>query len=415
MTVPTRWVATDNDLGAVVDAVLDHPEYAIDTEFLRERTYFPQLALVQIAWPGHIALIDPLAVDVRPLNRLLRSDRLGVLHACDQDLEVLYLACGTGPARIFDTQLAAGFVGFTTPSLSTLAERLLGLHLSKGDRLTDWTQRPLTPAQRRYAAADVAHLLEMKALLVEQLERSGRLGWAEDECELVLQRPRTNSVPERAWWKLKDGRVLRGADRLVAQELAAWREQKARDLDRPSRFIIPDLGIVTIAQSRPATTEALGSLRGLDGRFARGALAGEILDAVARGSALPASALLLPETDEFDRRLRPALTLVSAWVAQLAKDAKIDATLLATRSDLASFLRGDEHARLATGWREGLVGQAVRDLVDGHAALGFAANGSLVLERRSGVSLAPEVTLPDAPWVDEAVAASGETVDLSVD
>ena len=398
MNVPTRWVATDRELQSLIAEVGAHEEYALDTEFLRERTYYPQLALVQIAWTGHIALIDPLAVDVAPLAELLRSDRLAVVHACDQDLEVLDLACATIPARLFDTQLAAGFVGFSTPSLSTLAEKLLGIHLSKGDRLTDWTQRPLTAAQQRYAAADVAHLLELKAMIVDQLDVSGRRVWVEDECEIVRSRPRNKSVPERAWWRLKDGRMLRGGDRLVAQELAGWREQKARDLDRPVRFIVPDLGIITIAQARPTTTEALRNLRGLDGRFGKGVLATEILEAVARGSEMSPEQLHVPDPDDFDRHLRPALTLVSAWVAQLAKDAKIDASLLATRADLASLLRGDRNARLANGWRGQLVGHAVRQLLDGDAALAFNRNGSLALETRSGVSLAPELSVPDAPW-----------------
>src|SRR5262249_23751880 len=155
--------------------------YALDTEFHRERTYYPRLALVQLAWADDIVLIDPLAVDVTPLAAILDGDGLALLHAADQDLEVLERACGTVPARMFDTQLAAGFLGFGTPSLSVLVERLLSIRLPKSDRLTDWTERPLTPTQRTYAAADVAHLAALHDKLHERLVSVGREAWADAE------------------------------------------------------------------------------------------------------------------------------------------------------------------------------------------------------------------------------------------
>jgi ribonuclease D len=399
--VAASWVDDDDALDATIDAVLEHPEYAIDTEFLRERTYYPKLALVQIAWPGGLALIDPLAADPMRLQRLLCSDRLAVLHAADQDMEVLDHACGAIPARIFDTQVAAGFTGFSTPSLVSLVERILGVRLSKGDRLTDWTRRPLTAAQQDYAAHDVAFLLELRGELVGQLDSVSRTAWVEEECELLRSRPRGPAEPRKAWWRLKDGRVLRGADRLVAQELAAWREQRARSEDKPVRFVLPDLAILAIAQSKPATHEELASIRGLDGRYSKGRTGIELLELVARARDLPASELHVAEVEDFDRRLRPALTLVTAWVAQLARDALIDASLLATRGDIVSFLRGDAGARLDHGWRRDLVGEAVMQLVSGEAALAFDPGGTLRLEARSRRDLAPVVAVPAAPWAGD--------------
>lgn len=405
-----RWVATDADLEVAIDEIMAHPAYAIDTEFLRERTYYPRLALVQIAWPGGLVLIDPLATAMAPLARLLHSDRLAVFHAADQDLEVLEYACGAVPARMFDTQLAAGFLGFSTPSLVNLAERVLGVRLSKGDRLTDWTQRPLTVAQRAYAASDVTHLLTLHDLLVAELDAVGRTTWVEEEVEVLRRRPRGPQDPTRAWWRLKDGRVLKGADRLVGQELCAWRELTARQEDKPVRFVLPDLAVLAIAQARPSTTAALAAVRGIDGRFTKGAAAKQILDVVERASSMTADQLNLPEVEEFDRKLRPALTLISAWIAQLARDAKIDTSLLATRSDLVHFLRGDADARLRQGWRSEVVGHNVNLLVSGSAALAFEPAGTLVLEQRSNDPVGLDLAVPGVDWAEQPDLADGDAL-----
>ena len=386
---------TAERLAEVVAALVSQPAYAVDTEFHRERTYWPQLALVQVAWPGRLALIDPMAIDLHPFGSVLEGPGVAVLHAADQDLEVLERACGTLPARIFDTQVAAGFIGLSSPSLATLAERLLGLRLTKGDRLTDWMQRPLTAGQRRYAAADVAHLLDLHADLTRRLEECGRLSWAQQECEVLRQRGHLPQDPETAWWRIKDNRSLRGPARGVAQEVAAWRERRAAAIDKPPRLVLPDLALLGIAHRMPATAGELRDIRGLDGRFLRGDASQELLAAVARGRNLPRTALRLPVGDELDRTLRPAVTLVSAWVAQLAQELRIDTPLLATRADLLALLRGDAEARLCVGWRAGLVGDRIRLLVDGRAALAFRpGRGDLVLEARSGVDLGVEVAVP---------------------
>lgn len=393
-----RWVDTPDALEQVVDEILQHPEYAIDTEFHRERTYFPHLALIQLAWPGGLVLVDPLAIDVAPLARLLDSDVLAVFHAADQDLEVLEYACGVVPRRLWDTQIAAGFVGFSSASLVTLSERILGVRLSKGDRLTDWTRRPLTEAQKSYAASDVSHLLALKAAIAEQLEASGRSAWVHDEFELLRSRQRAVVHGNRAWWRLKEGRVLRGRDRLVAQEICVWREQRARDEDKPVRFVLPDLAVVSLAQAKPSRPDEIAQIRGMDGRYLKGGAGAEILAAIARAATLSNSDLVLPEPEDFDRRLRPALTLVSAWVSQLAQDALLDPALLATRADLVAYLRSDSDARLAHGWRHEVAGIAIAALVGGDAALAFDRSGVLRLEERSRRDLSRPIAVPDATW-----------------
>ena len=378
-----RLVADPGALAEVVDALAAEPAYAVDTEFHREKTYFPHLALLQLQWADRLVLVDPFSVDLAPFASVLEGPALAVLHAGDQDLEVLQLACGAVPSRLFDTQLAAGFMGLSSPSLGNLVERLLGIRLPKGDRLTDWTRRPLTADQQAYAASDVEHLLAVHDSVVASLGSNGRLEWAEQECELLLRRPRLRVEPKKAWWRLKEARQLRGRTRAVAQEVAAWREQRAAELDQPPRYILPDLALVSIAHRPPKSREELAEVRGIDGRYLKGGAAGALMEAINRGRDLPDDEVNVPPTDELDRPLRPAVTLVSAWIAQLASDLSIDAALLATRADLHAFLRRENGARLAEGWRHDLVGEPVRRLVDGSAALAFDGKGGLSLEERS--------------------------------
>ena len=396
-TEDATWIDTDAAFAGLLDELADEPLYAVDTEFHRERTYWPQLALVQVAWRGgRIALVDPLSVDLVPFRRILEGPGTCVVHAADQDLEVLERACGVVPSTLFDTQVAAGFLGFSSPSLSSLTERLLGRRLTKGDRLTDWMQRPLTAGQKRYAAADVAHLLELHAELVRRLDACDRRAWSEEECEALRVRPHTPQDPDTAWWRIKDSRSLRGAARGIAQEVGAWRERKAASIDKPPRLVLADLALLGVAHRAPSSMAELRDIRGLDGRYLKNDAGPEILDAVRRGAALERSAIRVPPTDELDRNLRPAVTLVSAWVAQLAQELRIDTAVLATRSDLVALLRGDGDARLTRGWRAGLVGDRIRQLVDGRAALAFRpGKGDLVLEARSGQELLVDVAVPD--------------------
>ncbi len=373
-----RWVDTDAEMESIIDRLVVEPRYALDTEFHRERTYYPKLALLQLAWPGELVLVDPLAVDVRSLGRLFESDALAVLHAAQQDLDVLTHAARCVPRRLFDTQVAGGFVGYGTPSLVALLQGELGVSPAKGDRLTDWLNRPLTTDQCEYAAADVAYLLEAHDRLTARLAELGRLDWVAEACVELLTKSSAPSDPDDAWAKLKDARSLRPRARAVAQAVAAWRERRAMSSDIPVRHVLPDLAILGIAQRQPTTERDLGQSRGVDERFSRGAIAGEILKAVRQGlTAQP------PEqrvgVEDLERELRPAVTLVSAWVSQVARDERIDASLLATRADLVALLRGDVDARLASGWRAELLGSGIRGLVAGRAAMTFDGKGSLKL------------------------------------
>ncbi|MGQ0432923.1 MAG: ribonuclease D [Microthrixaceae bacterium] len=381
-----EWVDDAAAFARLVDRLATADVYGLDTEFHRERTYHARLALLQLSWRGGVAVVDPLAVDVAPLATVLRGSGVCVMHAASQDLEILDRVCGTVPSRLFDTQVAAGFVGYSSVGLGALVQGELGVKLPKADRLGDWLARPLGKDAIEYAASDVAHLHELYDILIAKLNERGRRQWAEDECELNRSRAASATVPERAWWKVKEARSLRGRAAAVAQTMAAWRERKAADVDRPVRFLLADLAMVSMAQRPPETEDDLRRVRGLDEGKRKGNAARELLEVVADGLALDLEAVQVPPTEGVDKSRRAAASLVSAWAAQRARELQVDAALLATRSDIETFLM-DGTGRLAIGWRNDVVGEPIRALAAGEASLAVDLNGHLVLETRSGQRL----------------------------
>jgi len=350
--VTHRWITSSADLSALVETAAAQPRYALDTEFHRERTYFPKLALVQIAVDDDIALVDPLRCDMSLLRGLFTSESVAVLHAAQQDLDVLHHSVGAVPTRMYDTQLAAGFLGYSTPSLVSLLQSELKVNAAKGDRLTDWLRRPLTEEQCQYAAADVAHLAALQDVLHAKLDSLGRVEWAAEAFGELLRKPVSGTDPDSAWTRLKDVRVLKPRARGVARAVAAWRERRAMATDTPVRQVLPDLAVLGVAQRQPRTVAELSQARGIDERHTRGSIAKELLEAVAIGATeevqLPA-----PDGEDLERTMRPAVALVSAWV--------------------------DADARLAHGWRQTMIGDGIQRLVSGGAALTFDGRGGLDL------------------------------------
>ena len=380
------WIDTEAGFAELVATLATVDVYGLDTEFHRERTYHARLALLQLSWPGGVAVVDPLAVDVAPLATVLAGPGLCIMHAASQDLEILVRVCGTLPTRLFDTQVAAGFVGYSSVGLAGLVQGELDLRLPKADRLTDWLARPLPEGAVLYAASDVVHLHELHERIVAKLEERGRLEWATDECEVHRIRPTSGQVPDRAWWRIKEARSLRGRAAAVAQVLAAWRERRAAELDRPVRFLLADLALVAMAQRPPTSEDDLRRVRGLDEGKRKGSAGRELLGVVAEGVAFPLDDVQVPPSEGVDRSRRAAASLVSAWAAQRARDLDIDAAILATRSDIEALLMGDG-GRLATGWRHDVVGEPIRALAAGEASLAVDGQGRLRLETRSGVAL----------------------------
>ncbi|MBA3653954.1 MAG: HRDC domain-containing protein [Actinobacteria bacterium] len=399
-TAPARWVATAADFERLCDELSTAPAYALDTEFHRERTYFPKVALMQLAWDGHVALVDTLDIDIAPMRPLLEDGAVAVLHAAEQDLEILQTCCTVLPKAMFDTQIAAGFVGYSSTGLSALLARELDVTLPKGDRLTNWTKRPLSEEQLTYAAADVDHLLELRELLIAQLERAGRLEWAEAECAELVERVRLRAdldeVADTAWWRLKESRRLKGVSRGIGQALAAWREREAMRRDVPVRFVLSDMAVIALAYRPPRKASELRDVRGLDPRFHRGAPADELMAVMEAGRELKPPELRLPSADISDSSQRATVTLVAAWISQRARALRLDPQVVASRADIESLLAGRETGRLASGWRRELVGEPVLRLAQGTASVALD-QGALVLEERSYRT----ITAPDAGTTPE--------------
>ena len=386
-------VTTDAGVVEVADAVAGADRFALDTEFHRERTYFPKLALVQIAWDDQLVLLDPTEADLAPLADVFAGPALPIIHAASQDLEVLDTHLGVRLDRVWDTQVAAAFLGLSTPSLSSLVDHELGIRLPKGDRLTDWLRRPLTKSQLAYAAADVEHLVEVQRRQERRLDELGRTEWAQGECEELLATAATARDPEEAWRRIKEVRKLRGADLAVARQVAAWRERRAATVDRPVRQVLSDLGVAAISQRRPESPEDLSSVRGVDAGFARSRAARSLLETVAEADHTDVPDADAPARVSSDQRA--AVTLASAWLAQHARDLDLDPTLVATRADLEAYLAGDPGSRLRHGWRADVVGRALDRLLAGEAALAFDGRGGLVLEGRSHRPVTPVESPPE--------------------
>jgi ribonuclease D len=307
---------------------------------------------------------------------------IAVAHAAEQDIDVLDRACGAAPKAVFDTQIVAGFLGLSTPSLARLLDQMLGLTLPKADQLSDRLQRPIAERQITYAAGDVAHLLELRTVLVGRLEALGRLEWALEECAAVLAVRRRPVVPEELWWKMGDIRKLSRRSRGVAQELAAWRDRYAATVDRPRRHVLSDLALLAIAQRPPRNRQELSQTRGVDGRHLSQGGAAEILAAIERGVALTTDQIRLPPEGREATAPPAAVAVCAGLVRQIADDLQFDQGLLATRADISNLLCG-EPSRLDTGWRSDIAGDPIRRLMAGEVAAAFNPDGTLVLEERA--------------------------------
>ena len=379
--IDTEVVDDQAGLISIVEGLSNSDIYAIDTEFHREKTYYAKLALIQLRWSDRLAIIDPLNLDLSVLSKIFHSNSVAVFHAGSQDLEILHRATGAVPRSIFDTQIAAGFLGMRTPSLSSLHENLLGVKLTKGDRLTDWLQRPLKESQLQYAASDVRYLLELHQVLTERLIKLKRYEWAEAEFVTFLEKRQKLIDPKDAWQRIKEAKHLNKQARGVAQALAEWRELAAQKNDIPIRYIMSDLALVGIAQRKPTKLSDLKNIRGFDYAQYQKEKGQHLLKIVEKGLKADPVPSLKSRKKSLPPEMRPAVTLLSAWLSQFATDQNIDPALLGSRSDIEELLRGESDSRLQVGWRHEEVGEQVDNLLKGKSSLSFE-NGRLVIESR---------------------------------
>lgn len=356
---------------------------AIDTEFHREGTYFPKVALIQIAWgEENVALLDPLSCDLLSISELFESEIKFVMHAASQDLEVFSRVCGSVPTKLFDTQIAAGFLGLSTPSLGILHQQYLGIDLPKEDRMTNWLSRPLTERQKSYAASDVRHLIEIYNFQLNRLNELDRFSWVEDECRLFLDRESVRRSPDEAWKKIKELRRLKGKSKDVARSIAKWREIEAARLDVPVRRVLSDLAIISISQQIPRSIQELEKVRGLEKQKIKNGTAQSILEVISKAPTFPEES----KSEEIKSKnvdIRAAVALVTAYIYQLARDVEIDPSLLGTRNDIEALISGDMNSKLAKGWRGKVVGEVVENILGGKVSLVFDGGNRILLEPRN--------------------------------
>ncbi|MEX2126609.1 MAG: ribonuclease D [Woeseia sp.] len=353
------------DTGRLVEVVSGQQSIGLDTEFMRETTYFPQLCLVQIAAEQCIFCADPLANgDLANFwDALVRP--AWVVHSGRQDVEVLFLASGLMPERIFDTQIAAALLGHA-PQLgyAALVSELFGVELAKSHTRADWSRRPLAEELLHYAAEDVEYLLPAYDLLAARLAKEGRLSWAEEDSQDLLDRNLYAPDPKDAVQRLKGARYLRGRPRRAAEKLAAWREQEALRLDRPRQWILKDSVLLELAAADPEGDAALARTADLPpktvrraGRELLGILAGARADARAPDDYQPP-----PRPDEAEKKLlKPMLALVAGAAEKLG----VQPEVLASRKDLTAALHGERNVRAFRGWRRELVGEKLLSLLEG--------------------------------------------------
>ena len=365
------YLSTQSELEAFCELASDAKVLAVDTEFLREKTYYPRLCLVQVAAGEHIAAVDPLLIeDLSPLAALLEDPSVTkVLHACTQDIEVLLDGMGCACAPVFDTQLAAAFLGMRQQvSYGSLVEAYCGVHLPKAESLTDWSRRPLDPEQLAYAEDDVRYLPGIYERMMSQLLEADRLSWVVPEMAALADPARVRRDPREAYLRLKRSGSLTRRQLAVAREVCAWREAVAARRDVPRKWVLSDEVIVELCKRAPTSPERLRRVRGTEQLGERDAAT--LLEAVEAGRACPPD-----ECPRVTRHARPSaetegvVDLMNAVLRLVSERSGVAAQLIATRDDLTDFLQDRTASRLSRSWRHELAGMTLGRLLDGEVGL----------------------------------------------
>ncbi len=350
----TELLNCSDTLAAFCDRASQAEALALDTEFLRERTYYPELCLIQAGLPGEIVLIDPLSdIDLAPLARLMGTGPDKILHACRQDQEVLVAALDCAPAPLFDTQQAAALCGFAPQaSYASLVSDLCQVDLAKGATRTDWSRRPLSAAQLEYAADDVRHLHALREQLRERLEAAGRLAWFVED----MQRSAAQALdvdPQQAWERIKGRGQLQGRSLAVLQALGAWRELRAQERDKPRRWVLSDEAMLALAAAQPRNRQQLEQVAEIpDGVVRRQSDALLACVEAAQGAEIPVLETRIPD--------KPVIKALQKALREIADQLQIETSVLATRADLNALALDGCSARLQQGWRHSVVHQALQ-------------------------------------------------------
>jgi ribonuclease D len=378
-------ITTTSELAAACARLALHPVITVDTEFLRETTYYPLLCVVQIASAEEAVVVDTLAegIDLKPFFALMADEKvLKVFHAARQDIEIVWHQAGIVPHPIFDTQVAAMVLGYgDSIAYDQLVERITGHRPDKTHRFTDWSRRPLSKEQVHYAVSDVTHLRDVFAALDADLKKRGRNDWVSEEME-VLTSPKTYDFhPERAWERLKT-RVRKPKELAVLMEIAAWREQEAQSRDVPRSRVLKDDAVGDIATHAPTSLERLAGLRSLPKGFDRSKWGADVVAAVQRGLARDPATLPKIEKPRNNSNGAAIVELLKVLLRMTSERHAVASKVIATVDDLEE-IAADDNADVAAlhGWRRELFGEAALALKHGQLALAIERGRVIRVDR----------------------------------
>lgn len=371
------YVSTQEDLLTFVEQVRTAPLLAIDTEFHREKTYHARLCLLQFATEELSAIVDPLTVgDLSALAPLMTDPAIvKVFHAASQDIEILIAACGAAPSPIFDTQVAAGLLGYPQQmGYGALVKAMCDVALPKADSYTDWMRRPLSQTQLEYAIDDVLYLPEIYRKMVDGLEKNGRLSWLENDFHHLCDPATYEAVPEEAWRRVKRISSLSRRQLAVVQAVAAWRERTAEKRDVPRKWVLTDEVIVEIARRVPETSYELFEVRGLRERLTERSVK-EILDVIAEQLATdPTTWPKMKRKTGSSHEVESAVDLLSALLHFRARQRGVATQFLASHDDLVKLAKGEgDDLPLMQGWRYDMIGHELSELLEGKMLIGLDA------------------------------------------
>jgi ribonuclease D len=370
-------ISDTSQLAEACDTLAKSEFVAVDTEFLRETTFWPQLCLIQLSGPELDAIVDPLApgLELAPFFALMADASVTkVFHAARQDIEIIFNRGGLLPHPIFDTQVAAMVCGFgDSASYDTLVQRIKNVQLDKSSRFTDWSHRPLSQKQLDYAISDVTHLKDVYLHLKAELERENRTEWLAEEMSILESRETYDLHPDDAWARLRM-RIRKPIELAILKNLAAWREREARSRDVPRGRVLKDDAIFEIAQQAPKDAEALGRLRTIPKGYERSQSGAAILAAVNAALALPKSELpKIARPPNAPEGTGAAVEMLKVLLKLIAEKHGVAAKIIATGDDLDLIAARGEEAEVPAlnGWRRDLFGLPALRLVRGEVALRF--------------------------------------------
>ncbi|MFA6052509.1 MAG: ribonuclease D [Methylobacter sp.] len=382
-----QYINTPDQLAKLCEQIKKEPWLALDTEFLREKTYYPKFCLLQIATPEWVACVDPLVLpSLDTLFEAIYSPSIvKVFHSCRQDLEIFYQLTGKLPTPVFDTQIAAPLLGFQeNPGYAMLVSSLLNVNLNKAHTRADWSKRPLRAVEIEYAADDVIYLCKIYQIMLQKLAELGRAEWLERDFAELANPDIYRVTPEKAWLKIKGKNKLTGKQLSIVQALAEWREKTAQSEDRPKSWLLRDEILFDMAKLQPETVSELANVRGINERAVSryGQELCQLITAAKNRPPIPLNEKGRPAKKT--QQQEAILDILTALVRIRAEENSLNPIILATRKDLEVLLfNDDDECPLLHGWRFKMAGRELVGLLKGELLLGIESDRLAIIEKES--------------------------------